>query len=362
MTLEFMLENSYVSWCKESPEQAGREVYLDRVRHKSYFRWLWQALKDLYGFDEPLSAGNWDEVSSMISRAYQDENRHIDLMKNECGYEKVILDAYWSPGSDNGYKGFFTPAFRINMFMYGYDSEAVDYKGTNARRYYNMNISDIDEYIGFIRERIIEKKNEGCVSLKCASAYDRTLDFVETTKDKAQRAFRHKPDAVDIKAFQDYVYFEVCKIAAELDLPFQNHTGLGLIQKSNAMNLEEAIRKNPQTKFILFHGSYPWMEDTFALAHYYPNVYPDMCWLPIISETAAKYFLSQIIEVSVSTKICWGCDTRTSEEGYGALLAMKSALSEVFARKIADGYLDYDEAVEFMDKIMYKNAKELYRL
>ncbi len=128
------------------------------------------------------------------------------------------------------------------------------------------------------------------------------------------------------------------------------------------MSLEEAIRKNPDTKFVLFHGSYPWIDDTFALAHYYPNVYPDMCWLPIISETAAKYFLHQMIEVGVSTKLCWGCDTRTAEESYGALLAMRRTLADVFAEKISDGYLEYDEAIEYIDKIMYKNAKAIYKM
>ncbi|MHB1458857.1 MAG: hypothetical protein ACYC0V_18250, partial [Armatimonadota bacterium] len=43
-------------------------------------------------------------------------------------------------------------------------------------------------------------------------------------------------------------------------MPFQNHTGLGKIAGSNPMNLVPMIEKHPETKFVLFHGGYPWTE------------------------------------------------------------------------------------------------------
>ena len=69
----------------------------------------------------------------------------------------------------------------------------------------------------------------------------------------------------DVVAFQDYIYFYICKIAAKYDIPFQNHTGLGNLQGSNAMLLREVIQKNPDTKFVLFHGSFPWTDDALRL-------------------------------------------------------------------------------------------------
>lgn len=80
----------------------------------------------------------------------------------------------------------------------------------------------------------------------------------------------------------------------------------------------ERNKSNPDTKFVLFHCSFPWADDVTGLLHAYRNVYCDLCWLPILSPSAAEYTLHQLIEIGTSDKICWGCDTWTSEESYGA--------------------------------------------
>lgn len=128
------------------------------------------------------------------------------------------------------------------------------------------------------------------------------------------------------------------------------------------MSLLEAIEKNPETKFVLFHCSFPWMSDISALLHKCPNVYPDLCWLPIISQTAAERMLRELIEIGTSDKVCWGCDTWTSEESYGALLAFKHVLANVLESKVKDGYFSLNDAKTMADKLMYDNTKRLYRV
>src|SRR2546422_6432889 len=55
------------------------------------------------------------------------------------------------------------------------------------------------------------------------------------------------------------------------------------------MLLVDLIEANPKTKFILFHGGYPWIGETGAIAMKYPNhVWIDSCWLPTISYHMAK--------------------------------------------------------------------------
>ncbi len=367
LDLDALLRNSYVNWCGVPFDEtlASRRDFLDKVRYNSYFIWLQKSLQAIYHMDEPLTAENWDVFSNKIREANKDTGKHIELLKSVCRYEKIILDAYWDPGSNNGYPELFTPAFRVNMFFFGYSPEVEDHSGKNALRIYNKEIKDIDEYVAFMRYAIQEKKQLGCVALKSAIAYDRGLDFTEATKDQAQKALGckgHMADTDDIKAFQDYIFFQVCKIAAEFDLPFQCHTGLGKLEKSNAMWLQEAIVKNPDTKFVLFHCSYPWLDDVNGLLHLYPNVYPDLCWLPLISTSAAVRMLHELIEVGTIDKICWGCDTWTSEESYGALLAIRQVLADVLTDKINAGYLNLNDALVIADNLLLKNARKLYKL
>ncbi len=366
-SLDRLIENSYAGWCNAEPGKTReqRHLFLKKVTNRSYFIWLQRSLQELYGFDERLTADNWDEWSETIQAAHRDADHHISVLKKRCGYKKIILDAYWDPGSDNGFSDLFVPTYRINMYLYGYSNESEDHNGNNPQRLYKRRIKDIDSYTTFMREMVEKKRDEGCVALKSALAYDRSIDFHEVEKSDARKVFKKKATELsneDIRNFQDYIFFELCKIAGDSKIPFQCHTGLGELDRTNAMQMREAIVKNPDTTFILFHGSYPWLDDLCALIHRYGNVYADLCWLPIISPSAAKRLFHEILEVGNADRIVWGCDTWTSEESYGSLLAFRSVLAETLSEKVESGYFDIEEARRIAENIMFRNAMDLYGL
>ena len=360
--LDLLLSNGYVAWCGEPFDntRTGREQHLNQVRNKSYFVWLERSLQRLYGLEGRLRADNWDEVSKRIAAAYQTPGHNTTLLRQACRYERVVLDTFWSPGDNNGHPDLFAPSFRVNMFHFGYSPTAQDHNGNHPLAHCDRAIDDMDEYIAFVRTTIAAKKEQGCVALKQALAYDRGLDFLPADKAQAQRAFRPNPKPEDIKAFQDYVFWMICDIAAELDLPLQCHTGLGLLQRTNAMQMQPVIQAHPQTKFVLFHGSYPWTADVCALTHEYRNVYPDLCWLPLISPTSCERLLHELIEVGLADRVCWGCDTWTGEESFGALLAMREVLSTVLAEKVQRGYFAREDAFATAENILLHNANKLY--
>lgn len=360
-TLDFLMENSYVRWLNVplGRDEAGRTEFLERVRHNTYFTWLERSLQKLHGFPDRLTADNWDEWSQAVERNSLPDER---VFRETCGYRAIVLDAYWDPGANHGSK-LLTPTFRINSFLYGYDSVAQDHNGNNAQRLYGEAPDSFDEYLAFMRGIVLKKKAAGCVALKCASAYERPLDFRSVSKERAARAYRSERATPEEKRdFQDYVFFELCRIAAELDLPFQCHTGLGLLDRTNAMMLREAIAANADTRFVLFHGGYPWTQDIAALAHFFPNVYTDLCWLPILSTTAAERFLSEMLDVTTADKLMWGCDTWTPEESCGALLAMRDVLSRVLADRIDRGLCDLEGAKDLIGCILSRNAASLFHI
>lgn len=364
--LDALLTHSYVNWREKTPEASpgARKDYLDKVRHNSYILWLERALKDIYRLDGGITEGNWEELSEKIQKAHKDGSASITFLKQTCNYQKIIHDPYWNPQQAIKYPGFFTPTYRVNMFLYGWGPAIHDHNGHNAQVVLGTNIKDIDEYVDMMHRTILQRKADGCVALKSSIAYDRELDFHETSKEAAQKALSAGNDAgaQEIRWFQDYIYYQACKTAAALDLPFQNHTGLGILRKTNAMQLHEAIDKNPDTRFVLFHGSYPWTEDICALLHNYHNVYPDLCWLPIISNTACERLLGELIDVGSSDKVTWGCDTWTSEESYGALLSVRHVLAKVLSKKIEEGFMTLNDAEKLTKKILFENAKQLYSL
>jgi hypothetical protein len=136
--LDSLLRNSYVNWCGVSFDRTpeSRAYFLERVRYQAYFVWLQKSLQELYSFKEPLSVMNWERISLHIQHTHQEPGRQMTLLTRQCAYRKIVQDAYWDPGSDNGDRAIFTPAFRINAFFFGYSPTAQDHDGNNALHRY----------------------------------------------------------------------------------------------------------------------------------------------------------------------------------------------------------------------------------
>jgi len=398
--LEALFRNSYVNWCGVSWDGSvrAREIFLEKVRFNSFFDWLQKSLQHLYGETSPLTGSSWQEWSDRIQSVHQNPLHARAILTGQCGYRRMLLDAYWDPGSDNASPDFFAPAYRVNAFFFGYSTRAADHDGNNP---YTLSprsfISNLDEYIGWVRDNLFAQRAEGCVALKIPIAYDRGLDFDPVSDDQARQAFarltaaserqprqaarnggeRSLPsiapgtitplqdkavDPADVKTFQDHLFFQICQMAADLDLPVQIHTGMGQGRRTNAAYLQPAIRNFPATRFVLLHCSYPWIQDVSMLVANYPNVFPDLTWLPLLSAQSATAMLHELIERATLDRICWGCDTWTAEESFGALLAFRHVLAVTLAEKVIAGYFTRDDALLIINAILFKNPQSFYKL
>ncbi len=368
MTLAKILANAYTAqkWLGlPTPVNAAEaDAWISKIGNRSFYVWLERSLQELYNIQDPLSSRTWHVFDESIRDAYQDPQWHLSLLQDKCRYERIANDAPWNPGSNLGHASLFSPVFRINSFLCGYDKDAKDSNGNNAQILYGTQIDDIDAYIDLIRTKIEEKKKAGCTALKSAIAYFRPIHVAPVTKEQAQAALRFagtKGTAEDIRNFQDYVFEQICLLAAELDIPMQIHTGLGKMNQTNAMQIQGLISRNPETTFVLMHGSYPWTDDYAGLLFSYRNTIADICWLPHISPSAACRTLHELMEVCDLDRIVWGCDTWTSEESYGVRMAFLQVLAKVLNEKIASGYFSEDLACRYAKAVLYENANRIFK-
>jgi hypothetical protein len=362
-----LIANSYLDaeWTFHTPGRGGksRASFLSHLRAKSYLHWFRLSLRILYGMDEPLSEYNWDEYGTRINEVRGMDGFPERVYRDHCLYDAVVQDAYWDPGSIPDMHGLFHGTFRINSFLYSYRADSEDHNGNNARRLFGFDTSDIDEYLHIMEQIILKKRLEGCVALKSALAYDRAIAFRSVDKLVAERILRmeKRPSEEEVLDFGDFIFHRICRIAEEQAIPFQIHTGLGLLWGSHPMNFEPIIRAYPGVRFVLFHGGYPWYQTIGGLLHNYPNVHADLVWLPLISPTAAIGALHEWLEVSNSIhRIAWGSDCKTPEESYGASLAFRSVLNTVLAQKVESGYLEVEDALQVARLIAADNARALY--
>jgi glucuronate isomerase len=344
-----------------------RGDFLSHVRYNSYFVWLEKALQKIYGFEDNISPENWDDISSRIKAWHVDENAHLKILGEIAGYRRVIQDSYWDYASNLGHPELFSTELRTDMFIHCFHPDMVDHDGNNPFRCYpQAATTSLDDYLDFLEHLFTKWRDSGAVTMKSASAYDRTLQYDEPDRDLAARVFLHPPGQVtpaEHKAYGDFMFHWFCRLCTRLNVPFQIHTGLAKLSGSRPLLLEPIINKYPEIKFILLHAGYPWYADSAGLAHNFCNVYLDLTWVPITSTYGAVQALSEFIEVAHSSnRIAWGDDAFTSEESYGALLAWRHVVAKVLTERVEEGYFGIKEAETLATRLMYKNAVETYGL
>ncbi len=365
ISLHKLFQYTYTSWQYSflQDTQAERKRFIDTMCTNTYYRWMAKSIERLYNGGQTLSLNNWDDIDSRIRTAYVNPQHRFDILRGSCRYKSIVLDKYENPGHDLGHPKLMRPAFRCDMFLSGYLKEGCDQNKNCPFDYIGGYPDSLAEYVEQMKRVIKEKATSGSCCIKLAIAYERGLDFEPVSKETAAKAYLN-PNITpsQIKAFGDYIMFCLAEAAAELSIPMQIHTGLGKLQNSGAIHLLPLIQSNPDTTFVLFHCGYPWTQDVLALVHNFRNVTVDLCWLPLISTTAASAFLKEALEVADTLRICWGCDTWTAEESFGALLAVRYVLAASLDNLCSQNAISSEQSRMIITNILYKNASAIYKL
>lgn len=148
----------------------------------------------------------------------------------------------------------------------------------------------------------------------------------------------------------------------------QIHTGMqegneNIIGNSDPTLLTNLIREYQNVKFDLFHAGYPYVRELAVLAKNFPNVYPDLCWVHVISSTAARAILSEWLDLIPSNKIlAFGGDYRFAEGIYGHLALARRNVATVFEDKVSRGDIALKQVPYLASRLLQQNARELYGL
>jgi predicted TIM-barrel fold metal-dependent hydrolase len=224
-------------------------------------------------------------------------------------------------------------------------------------------IESFDDYLAVVELIFTEAVAADAACLKSTQAYQRTLRYENVPRERAAAVFGKAPDQAseqDQKDFEDFMFWHVTALAAKYELPFQIHTGHGRLQGSSPMLLLDLIEAHPRTKFILFHGGFPWVGETAAIAMRHRNVWIDSVWLPTLSYTMARRAYQEWLETMPADRIMWGADTVQAEGIYAATEFTRQCLAEALAEKVERGELREDHAQRIGRQIMRDNALALF--
>jgi len=278
-----------------SPPPASLEELLKHLKYvkgTSYYRALFLGLRELYGIDElnEDNFGYWEEVVKE-KRKKGWEKRVFEISK----IKMVFLDNFWSLAEFDFPEPYFKPVFRVDRLLQTVDPEMKNKKGLRAielAERLGVDISSFHGYCEMVSEVLEMARKKNVVAIKVALAYYRPLKFSEVSEDVAKRAYERKDTTMDL-AFSNYMMHFVLRECETLGFPVMFHTGLhtrnaNVVSNSDPKLLNELFLKYPSVNFILLHAGYPFSRETAVMAKNFPNVFLDVTWLPMVTETGFK--------------------------------------------------------------------------
>ena len=147
-------------------------------------------------------------------------------------------------------------------------------------------------------------------------------------------------------------------LAEELDVPVGLHTGLAPARTpytccprfrnsfGNPALLEEVLIRHPKLRVYLMHAGYPYLQETIAILHMYPQVYADLGaidWLRPREEF--HEYLRALVRAGFGERLMFGSDQMTWPEGIG--MAIEGIESASFLTEQQKRDIFYNNAVRF---------------
>ncbi len=388
--LPHVFNGSYLSPMVEKPGAFKEWVeQVNRYKHTGYFKSLTWAIDELYGLEPPVTKEYLQKLDVVLKEVYSsDPVGHVkDIIENKMQVEAAILNIDLDEHVTSSKN---IPAFKaaipLPSVLNGIQVPRTITPGSGvvyqfAASHLSMQPSDFkrfDDYVEATRKLLEYCKVSGnyvCYKNQCA--YTRPLFFPEPDDDVslvAKLFNKHGFSEQDVWKFGDYMFHWLLEWTAQhWKVPVQLHTGLArmLYGDSNAINASHLFEKFPDVKFDLFHGNFPY-NNLAGMLHQIPNVYADMCWLPIISPIAAIRTLVEIIEVGSMVgpqgdatpalrTSAFGGDCRVAEGSYGALLMAKDAVIRAIEDLHDRGHVASEtDAVQLAEQLLYSNPKRLF--
>jgi len=351
----------------ETAEEKWQRIkpYWPYVRTGVYGRAYRRTLKVFFGVND-LDDRTVHEVSERIEE-YQHESVYDEHIHRKYGI-RVMLQA-WShaPIPEPQH---FAPICVVDGF-------AGAYAGEEAGRCLGEDLpADFGDYRELIRAHLDKAVANGVVGLKIGGlARRRPLDFASHPDDEVQASYAFLRERADgdwlseetrrrLKPFQDAAFWAAFEKAGELELPIQIHSGLEFGQPWDGRPsvLIPTLIRFPDTKFAIFHGSYPHMAELTGLAKSFANVYLDLAWFHLLSQRQTRTWLAEWLDVLPHNKIfAFGGDVFLFFGICSHLEIARENVAVVLAERVAEGLCNVDEAEWTARLLFHDNAWNTFR-
>ena len=246
-------------------------------------------------------------------------------------------------------------------------------------------VTNLDEYLDACFKIFRGFKEFGAVAFKDQSGYFRPLNYGNPSRAEAEAVFNWiMADPIRTAAYpegiaplDDYLFHSFMRMARDLDLPVQIHTGhlaglLGDVRNANAIHLAPLLMLHRDVQFDLFHANWPYSGEFLFLGKAYPNVALNFCWANVIDPVYCQGLFRQILSSVPHGKIhAYGSDFGGFgyppgggyvDRAWAHLQIAQENIAIALSDMVEMDYLSLDDAKEVARAWLFDNPNRFYRL
>ncbi len=239
-----------------------------------------------------------------------------------------------------------------------------------------LEATGFDGFLEAYRASLGDLRARGIVGLKSVIAYRSGLQLEAVDRATAAVAFAEVHEAakrdgrirIESKPLLDHLVVIAVEESARQGVPIQFHTGLGDPDLDLTKVDPSALRLIFSDRFraapiVLLHTGYPYVRSLAYLAAMFPNVYADMGEAILFAAGEATEITRELLGLAPASKILFSTDASLVPELYwvGARLGRR-ALGRVLDEHIADGAIDERTALDWAERILWRNSERVYGL
>ena len=387
---------------RDGPLEERWEVlsrYLPAIRNTSFTRSTLLGVRELYGYED-ITSENYREVTQAMQAANK-PGIYRQVFRDHGRILVALNQLYPGLGDDlPGPSNFRIPQMWESQFSVAFGVDAL----SRVEEHLGCSVSSLDAYVEALAGLLGDYRNKGVVGIKLdkptiqshpqfsdvAPLFERVVgsgrrsssgetelrghEYWQSERARPGTGFDRSSSqglplaAAEQTVLRDYVAHAIIRIAGELGLVVIQHSGhRGLWQDyrlANPTNLIPVFMEHPEVRFELYHTGMPWVRETGMIAKAFPNVWLNMCWGHSLSRQMARSALDEWLDLVPANKIiAFGGDTFLWVEWVlGELVQTRENIAAVLAKRVGEGLLTEERAMDLAKLMLCDNPKNLYQL
>jgi len=361
--------------------------YVKYIQNTSCFWGTKIILKDLYGWDEPITEQNWRKLDDIIRAKYADPEWRKEIIKR-CNIKKFCTElARRGDGSfddmcdyslewaffTRSQWGCFDTALLELEYTWNMDEHGPPLPVTVDRTKLNFKkiiktVDDVEAALTHFCDKIPFDR-----IINMASHFSCDISYRTTTEKEMETALKNRANAGETERdiYANYVFNRFLEMYRERKVgkvlqfslgaePLPYETGAKM-KTETVFELAQLFSRNPDINFNIHNASEHQNQAFCTLARELPNVsFTGFWWHNFFPGQIRKIFRQRLDMVALNKWVGFISDAYCLDWTYAKTVMLRGQMTEVLKEKVLQGQYNIDTVKYIAEQILYETPKNLF--